>query len=230
MASVVDGFTGLGTTLGDAPGLYKANAMLKAQNARLSAQNARLSEMLAASPDVRAILEASARQPGIVANTIGFDPEGTARSIVIDRGSDAGVRRDMGVIDADGVVGRVVAVDRSSATVLLVTDGASKVPAIVQRGRFWGIATGTNSRVRLQFVSQDAKLKRGDKVVTGEGRSFHAGLAIGSITEIDHPEGSLYQTAVIQPAVAFGRLGHVLVLRGTMAGDDPAGATDDPAP
>ena len=66
--------------------------------------------------------------------------------------------------------------------------------------------------------------------MTGEGRSFHAGLAIGRITEIDHPEGSLYQTAVIQPAVAFGRLAHVLVLRGTMAGDIPDGTTDDPAP
>ena len=230
VASVVDGFQGLGTTLGDAPGLYKENATLKAQNASLTAENARLSEQLAAAPDVRAILDVSAQQAGIVANTVGFDPEGTSRSIVIDRGSEAGVRRDMGVIDADGVVGRVVAVDHSTATVLLVTDGASKVPAVVQRGRFWGIATGTNSRVRLQYVSQDAKLKRGDKVVTGEGRSFHAGLAIGTISEIDHPEGSLYQTAVIQPAVTFGRIAHVLVLRGTTPDGDPGSTTDDPAP
>ncbi len=230
VASVVDGIAGLGTTLGNAPNLYKENATLHAQNARLAAQNARLSEMLAAAPDVRAILDVATRQPGIVANTIGFDPESTSRSIVIDKGTDAGVSRDMGVIDADGVVGRIVAVDRSSATVLLVTDGASKVPAIVQRGRFWGIATGTNSRVRLQYVSQDAKLAIGDKVVTGEGRSFHAGLAIGTIAEIDHPEGSLYQTAVIQPAVTFGRLAHVLVLHATAAGLGPAPTANDPTP
>jgi rod shape-determining protein MreC len=230
VASVVDGVAGLGTTLGDAPNLYRENAALRSKNASLAAQNARLTEMLAAAPDVRAILDASARQPGIIANTIGFDPESIARSIVIDKGSDAGIRRDMGVIDADGVVGRVVAVDRSTATVLLVTDGASKVPAVVQRGRYWGIATGTNSRVRLQYVSQDAKLKVGDKVVTGEGRSFHAGLAIGTISQIDHPEGSLYQTAVIQPAVTFGRLAHVLVLHATTPGDDSEPVGDDPTP
>jgi len=230
VASVVDGVAGLGTTLGDAPNLYKENAALRGQNARLAAQNARLAEMLAAAPDVRAILDTATQQTGIVANTIGFDPESTSRSIVIDKGTDAGVERDMGVIDADGVVGRVVAADRSSATVLLVTDGASKVPAVVQRGRFWGIATGTNSRVRLQYVSQDAKLKIGDKVVTGEGRSFHAGLAIGTISEIDHPEGSLYQTAVIQPAVTFGRLAHVLVLHQAISDPAPAPPTDDPSP
>jgi cell shape-determining protein MreC len=48
--------------------------------------------------------------------------------------------------------------------------------------------------------------------VTGEGRSFHAGFEIGVVTRIDHPEGALYQTAVVTPSVAFGRLAHVVVL------------------
>jgi rod shape-determining protein MreC len=217
VASIGDGARGLGTTLGNAPGLYKENGELRAQNAALVAENARLQEALAQVPSLRDIIAAGQTQHGIVADTIGFDPENATRSIVIDRGSDAGVKRDMGVIDEHGVVGRVVAVNRSTSTVLLVTDGASKVPAIVQRGRWWGIATGTNSRMRMQYVSQDAKLRIGDAVVTGKGISFAAGLLIGKIAEIDHPEGSLYQTALVEPAVAFGRLTHVLVLS-----NDPA--------
>jgi rod shape-determining protein MreC len=223
VAAVGDSARGLSTTLGDAPNLYHINANLRAQNASLVAENARLREALAEAPDVRAILDAAAHRPGIVANTVGFDPESTTRSVVIDRGSDAGVERDMGVIDADGVVGRVVTVDPQTATVLLVTDGASKVPAVVQHGRFWGIATGTGTRIRMQYISQDAKLKIGDPVVTGEGRSFHAGLLIGKIARVDHPDGALYQTAIVEPAVAFGRLAHVIVLGGAIAAPQNTG-------
>ena len=228
-ASIGDGIRGLGTTLGDAPNLYRQNGELKTQNATLAQENARLREQLARAPGAAAIEAAAIQRPGIVANVVGFDPENASRSIVIDRGSDAGVRRDMGVIDADGVVGRVVTVDRATSAVLLVTDAASKVPAVVQRGRWWGIATGTNSRVRMQYVPQDAKLERGDRIVTGEGRSFHAGLLIGRVAEIDHPDGALYQSAVVEPAVSFGRLAHVVVLQGN-DGAPPAVPSDDPSP
>ncbi|MBD5635564.1 MAG: rod shape-determining protein MreC [Candidatus Eremiobacteraeota bacterium] len=202
-----------GSGLADAPRLYAENGALRERNRTLVADNARLSEALARVPESVAIEREREREgTGIVASTIGYDPENVFRQITIDRGSDAGIRPDDGVVNEDGVVGRVVAVLPFESTVLLVTDGASKVPAVVQRGRWWGIATGTSGRIRLQYVSQDAKLKVGDVVVTGEGRSFHAGLPIGRITRVDHPEGALYQSAVVEPAVQFGRLSRVLTL------------------
>jgi rod shape-determining protein MreC len=212
VAATASALAGAGTSLAEAPRLYAENADLRARNDALREENGRLREAIAAAPDAAAIARAAAREDGIAATTIGYDPENLSRTITIDRGSEAGVRRDDGVIDDDGVVGRVVDTTPFTSSVLLLTDGASKVPAVVQRGRWWGIATGTNSRVRLEYVSQDARLAVGDVVVTGEGRSFHAGLAIGRIAAIDHPEGALYQAAVVEPAVAFGRLGHVLVI------------------
>jgi rod shape-determining protein MreC len=213
---------GASATLGDAPRLYARNAELSAENRSLRGENARLQEALAEAPEAAAIARSAAELPGaIVATVVGFDPENLSRIVTIDRGSEAGVHRDDGVIDEDGVVGRVVDVTPLSSTVLLAIDGASKVPAVVQRGRWWGIATGTNSRIRLQYVSQDAKLHVGDAVVTGEGRSFRAGLALGRISEVDHPEGALYQTALIEPAVAFGRISRVLVLPHAMTSDEP---------
>ncbi len=202
-----------GSGLSDAPRLAGENAALRARNRELAAENAQLSEALAEVPDARAIARAQALEPGgVVASIIGYDPENVFRQITLDRGANGGIAPDQGVVTEDGIVGRVIAVTPLESTVLLVTDGASKVPAVVQRGRWWGIATGTNGRIRLQYVSQDAKLRVGDTVVTGEGRSFHAGLAIGKITRVDHPEGALYQTAVVEPAVPFGRLSHVVVL------------------
>jgi len=197
----------------DAPHLVGENAALAERNRALEAENARLREALSTQPDAAAIERVAARVPGgVVAATIGFDPENQSRIVTIDKGAHAGVRVDSGVIGEAGVVGRVIGVEPFTSKVLLLTDATSKVPAVVQRGRWWGIATGTNTRVQLQYVSQDAKLRRGDVVVTGEGRSFHAGVPIGRIIAIFHSEGALYQTAVVEPAVAFGRLGRVLVL------------------
>jgi rod shape-determining protein MreC len=213
LATTSGALRGAGSGLADVPRLSAENAELRKRNRALTAVNARLNEALAQAPEARAIAAERALEPGgTIALAIGYDPENVSRQITLDHGDGAGLRPGDGVVNEDGVVGRVVAVTPLESTVLLVTDGASKVPAVVQRGRWWGIATGTGSRIRLQFVSQDAKLRVGDKVVTGEGRSFHAGLAIGTITRVDHPEGALYQTAVVEPAVAFGRLSHVLVL------------------
>jgi len=202
-----------GETLADIPRLYVENQRLIERNRTLTAQNARLREALSRLPDALALQRAAVREPtAITATTIGYDPESQSRVVTIDRGTRAGIRREDGVIGADGIVGRVIEADPFTSKVLLIVDGSSKVPAVVQRGRWWGIATGTSSRIQLQYVSQDARLRVGDVVVTGEGRSFRAGLIIGRIREIYHTEGALYQTALVEPAVTFGRLGRVLVV------------------
>ena len=203
---------GFGAVL-DAPHLAHENDALQTRNRALESENVRLREALSLQPDAAAILRVATREPGgIIADAIAFDPENQSRIVTIDKGWQAGVRLDAGVIDDDGVVGRVVGVEPLTSKVLLMTDASSKVPAVVQRGRWWGIATGTNTRVQLQYVSQDAHLRPGDLIVTGEGRSFHAGLPIGRIVQVYHSEGALYQTALVEPSVAFGRLGRILVL------------------
>jgi rod shape-determining protein MreC len=213
VATLVGGAESTVGAIAAAPRLAIDNRRLSSENRALSAENHRLREALSVVPDAEAIERAAAREPeGIEAMTIGYDPENQSRVITIDRGERAGIKREDGVIAADGVVGRVIEAEPFTSKVLLVTDASSKVPAIVQRGRWWGIAAGTSSRIQLQYVSQDAPLKVGDVVVTGEGRSFHAGLLIGRISRIDHPEGALYQSALLEPAVSFGRLGRVLVV------------------
>ena len=196
------------------PQLEGEVAKLRRQNARLTAENAKLNETLARVPSQEAAQNAAARYPtGIPAMVIGFDPENKQQIITLDKGTRAGVARDDGVVNADGVVGRVIEADPLSSKVLLITDYTSNLPAIVQKGRWWGIATGTLTRVNLHYVSQDARLHAGDAVVTGEGRSFHAGLMIGRVASVTPmPAGALDQQAIVEPAVALGRLDHVVIL------------------
>ncbi|MBV8073862.1 MAG: rod shape-determining protein MreC [Candidatus Eremiobacteraeota bacterium] len=196
------------------PRLESENARLTDENARLRAQNAELNETLARVPSELGLERARALYPsGIAAAVIAYDPENKQQIVTIDKGSNAGVSRDDGVVNDEGVVGRVVETSPLSSKVLLITDYTSNLPAIVQRGRWWAIATGTLTRINLHYVSQDARLHVGDAIVTGEGRSFHAGLLVGHIASLTPmPAGALDQQAIVEPAVAFGRIDHVVVL------------------
>jgi rod shape-determining protein MreC len=196
------------------PGLAADNGRLRSENATLRRQNDEYREVLARVPAAQDIVAAKLAHPdGLEATVIGYDPEATLRVVTIDRGAKDGVHRDDGVVSGAGVVGRIVEVGPLSSKVLLVTDATSKLPAVVQRGRWWAIAVGTSTRVKLSFVSQDAKLKVGDRVITGEGRSFHAGILIGRIKQLAPVSaGALDQSAIVEPATDLTALSRVVVL------------------
>lgn len=200
-------------TIVSLPSLQHENASLSAQTIALEQENARLHELVAAYQEENAIAPRIAEYPrALEARVIGFPPEGAVQSVTIDKGSRSGVSRDDGVLSADGVVGRIVEAGPFTSKVALITDFTSTIPAIVQRGRYWGVAKGNQTSVRLDYVSQDAPLRVGDRVVTGEARSFHSGALIGTIQKIERGDSMLYQTAVVKPAVDFSRLDRLVVV------------------
>jgi rod shape-determining protein MreC len=202
------------TAVVQAPQLARENGELRANIAQLQQANRDLTETLARVPAEAALARAQAAAPeGIPANVIGFDPENALHVITIDRGAKDHLQTDDGVMTGDGVVGRVVEVDPLSAKVLLINDPTSRLTAQIQRGRWWAIAVGTLTRVKLRFISQDAKLHVGDRVVTGEGRSFRAGVPIGRIAALEPMNaGALDQSAIVEPAVNLAGLTRVLVV------------------
>lgn len=201
------------TALASLPALQGENGRLRAENAALSQENAQLHEQLAAYAGSAQLAGRLLEYPsGIRARVIGFPPEGGVQTVTIDKGTRAGVQRDDGVLAAQGVVGRVVEAAPFFSKVALLTDFTSTIPAIVQRGRYWGVAKGNQNSVRLEYVSQDAPLRPGDRVVTGEARSFHSGAPIGTIVSIQRSDSTLYQTAVVAPAVDFSRIDRVVVI------------------
>ena len=210
--AVVDGVGGGVHNVLSLPQLSKENIALQKQNRALIEENANLHELAAGYAAEVSVRPAVELFHGIEARVIGFPPENEERTITIDRGSNAGIRKDEGVVATDGVVGRIASVTPFSSTVVLITDYTSRLPAVVRHGRWWGIARGNLSSVRMEYIPQDAVLKVGETVVTGEGRSFHSGLPIGTITKIERGDATLYQTAVLKPAVRLGALDRVVVV------------------
>jgi rod shape-determining protein MreC len=212
-SAAIGGARSAGNAVVSLPQLERENAGLRARNAQLEQENTQLHELAAqyASEDaLRPVLDTNPR--GIEARVIGYPPENESRTITIDRGSNAGVHKDDGVLAKGGVVGRIASVTPFSSQIVLITDYTSRLPAVTQRGRFWGIARGNLSSVRVEYIPQDAAIKVGDVVVTGEGRSFHSGIPIGTITRIERGDATLYQTAVLKTAVDLDSLDHVVVV------------------
>jgi rod shape-determining protein MreC len=212
IAATIRGVRTIGTTVLAMPGLERENMLLRARNRRLIEENARLHELAAAYAAESSVRPVVDLYHGIEARVIGFSPENDSRAVTIDKGSLEGLRRDEGVLAADGVVGRVATVGPFSSTVVLATDYTSRIPAIVRRGRWWGIARGNLGSVVVEYIPQDARLRAGDVVVTGEGRSFHSGVPIGVVTSIEGSDAALYQTAVLRTFVDLGALDRVVVV------------------
>ena len=189
------------------------NQALSDKTRRLAAANERLRSAETENRDLRRLLAMKPQVSGVslAADVIGYAPEATSRTITIDRGSSDGIKRDSVVVAGDGLVGHVISAGPHAARVLLITDPQSSVPAYLARSRSWGIASGTWLHVKMKYIDQNVKLQNGDLVITGRGEIYPGGIPIGRVREIDRKDNALYQTAVLEPAVDFASLTHVLV-------------------
>lgn len=153
----------------------------------------------------------------VAARVVGKDATNWFKTILIDRGSQSGLRRNLPVVAPDGLVGRVVEVTPSSAKVQLITDPVSAAGALMQRTRVTGIVTGQlGAGLRIRYLPLLADVAIGDEVVTsGMGGVFPKGIPVGRVTAVERKSGALFQEAALQPKVDLGRLEEVLILMGT---------------
>lgn len=173
----------------------------QAEAIRLEAQNAALRQLLRMPRLEQAPIWTTAR---VVADSGGP----FVRTVLIDAGDDRGVAKGMAVANERGLVGRVIAVGRRSARVLLLTDLNSQIPAIVDRSRDAAILEGTNDGLpTLHFLPLSPAFRVGDRVLTsGRGGVLPPGLPIGVISRIDGKD------VVVTPFVDWDRLDYVAVL------------------
>jgi rod shape-determining protein MreC len=156
------------------------------------------------------------------ARVIGRDASNWWKSIQIDRGSNDGVRENMAVLNADGLVGKTIQVSRGESRVLLLVDPNCKVSAVVQDSREPGVASGAESalafspRCVMTYVNRDARVKPGESVITsGLGGVFPKGILIGAVRRAQlNKQTGMYQDVELKPAVDFRRLEEVLVIVG----------------
>ena len=201
----------------DMAALKQKNALLDAENSRLQAQVIQLQQQLKDSEVLYALLKFARARPNdtyVAASVIGRDPSPFLRYIMIDKGSDDGLRHGMPVVTAEGLVGRVDAVIANAARIQLVNDPGSAVNILVSSTRTEAILSGTvTGDVQLDMVPLDITLKPGEVILTSAlGGTYPAGILVGQVVSVRRLETELFQTASVQPAVDYTNLRAVLVV------------------
>ncbi|MEU9609078.1 rod shape-determining protein MreC [Streptomyces sp. NPDC048057] len=136
--------------------------------------------------------------------------QGFSWTVTIDIGSRDGIKRDMTVLNGDGLVGRVTTVGPNTATVLLANDPDFTVGTRMEKTDELGFATGQGDRpLSVQLLNGKSKVKQGDRLVTfgsQASRPFVAGVPIGEVVRVDPARGDLTRTIYVRPYVGFSRL------------------------
>jgi rod shape-determining protein MreC len=149
----------------------------------------------------------------VAAQVIGSSGTEQSRAVYIDKGESAGIKPDMAVITADGIVGKVLHVYRSTSLVLLINDQTSGVGAILEKSRLQGILRGTPAgEIALEKVMSDETVPVGELVLTSGGdRIFPKGLPVGRVSKVS-PGNDLFLNIRVKPAISLSRFEEVLVV------------------
>ena len=106
-----------------------------------------------------------------------------ARAVLVALPPGHHLTRGRIVLDAQGLVGRVIQVGARSARIMLLTDLNSRVPVTLQNSRGRALLVGTNGpRPRLMYWTEGTEPAEGERVVTSaEVGAFPAGLPVGTV-------------------------------------------------
>ncbi len=194
---------------------HDENIRLKKEIDRLMIENSRSRELLSTYKRLQELLNfrGDSDETALAAQVIGRDPTGF-KSIIIDKGSNAGIKENMPVFNAKGVVGQIVSVSYNYSKVLLLIDQNSAVDCIIERSRDSGIVKGVSSKIcTLDYVLKTSDVSVGDLVITsGLDRIFPKGNSVGVVTKVEDTPGELFKNVTIKPSVDFSKLEEVLVL------------------
>ncbi len=193
---------------------------LKEQNQELTMENQLLREDKMEVRRLRSLLGfqdiSLQKYEMVAARVIARSPNNWYRNIVIDKGSDSGIEKDMAVISPVGLVGRVASVSRDSAHIDLITHREIAVGAIVQENReTQGIVEGlgNSNLLRMVNIPYYSTIKPGNNIITsGLSESYPKGIDIGIVKEVELQPDGILLSALVEPAVSFDKLEEVLVV------------------
>lgn len=209
----------------DARGLHEENIRLQHENALLRAELATGAldrNRLAEYDGLSGVAEGSGFEL-VPARVAAIGPaQAFARTVTIDAGTAEGVHADLTVVDASGLVGRVLRAGEHTATVLLAVDAGSVVGARLARSMELGFLRGNGSlgsegRLTLDLVDPDAIPTVGDTVVTWGsqgGSPYVAGVPVGEVTGVRASAGDQSVTADVRPFADMSALDLVGVVVG----------------
>ncbi|MFB6467988.1 rod shape-determining protein MreC [Cytobacillus sp. Hz8] len=214
----------------DLQNTYQENKKLKSRLDELAKLEADVQELKKENDDLRGILDKKddlrSFSP-IQATVIGRNPDLWNELLIINKGKVNGVKKNMAVITANGLIGKVKSSNQFSATIQLLSsmDHTNRISAVIQGKKpAYGIINGYDEKkelLLLKRIPSKASVKKNQMVITsGLGGVFPKGLTIGKVVEVEPDENGLTQTAYVQPGANFYDVENVMVVKREMMQPD----------
>lgn len=137
-----------------------------------------------------------------------------AQRLMIDRGSAAGLRGGLPVIDAAGLVGQIQRVYPGSSEVILVSSPGHLTPVQIERTAQRGLAAGSGQGgLELRYMPSHADVRVGDRLLTsGIDGVYPPGIPVARVTRVSRSQSSPYLRIECLPLAGLDRTRSVLVL------------------
>jgi len=197
--------------------LVKENVDLKAQHLLLKAQVQRLVAIESENNQLKALLRSSTQVNGkvLIAQLLAVDSDPFVNQVMLDKGSREGVYIGQPVLDANGVMGKVIQVSPMTSRILLITDNHSGIPVQDMRNGVRAIAMGDSYSGNLHLINlpQTVDIRVGDQLVTsGLGEHYPMGYPVGEITAVIKDPGMQFATIVVAPKAQPDKSQEVLLI------------------
>ncbi len=198
---------------------------LKAERLLTNARLQRLTALEAENARLRALLDARTRvrDEVRVAEIMSVDANPYEHNLVIDIGSRDGVYDGQAIVDADGVVGQVIATGVMTAQAVLISDTDHALPVEVNRNGLRTIAVGTGEIdvLDLPFLPNNADIQAGDLLVTsGLGGAFPAGYPVAVVDRVTRLPQEPFAEVTATPSAALDQVREVMLIWSAPSGDE----------
>jgi rod shape-determining protein MreC len=219
-AQLVAGFF---ENINDIKNTYKENKLLKerleeyvtleAQVQALKKENEQLRDLLDKKESLRDFIP-------IQATVIGRNPDRWREMIIVNKGEQHGVKKDMAVITPEGLVGKVQHASQFTSTVQLLSalDQNNRISAYVQgKEKVFGLIEGYDEKRRellLKEIPFDANVEKKQKVLTsGLGGIFPKELPIGEVTKVEPDQYGLTKVVYVKPSANLYDIDDVIIVK-----------------
>ena len=199
--------------------IIQENEELKARNSELETELRELEMIKAENRTLQEHMNLTEKYQSystIPAYVINKDVSNFSSTLVLNVGSEDGIKENMTVIADKGLVGHVISVAENTCKVQVIIDSASTVSCTISTTTESIICKGTlenNQNLRASYIPTGAELIQGDLVYTsGVGGIYPKGIIIGEVTEIITTSNITDRYAIVQPAVDFSNVDTVLVI------------------
>jgi rod shape-determining protein MreC len=219
-AQLVAGFF---ENVNDIRNTYKENKLLKERLEEYVALEAQVQALKKENEELRALLDKKESLRDFIpiqATVIGRNPDRWQETVIVNKGEQHGVKKDMAVITPEGLVGKVQHASQFTSTVQLLSalDQKNRISAYVQGNEnVFGLIEGYDEKRRallLKRIPFDAKIKKKQKVLTsGLGGIFPKGLVIGEVMEVVPDQYGLTKMVYVKPSANFYDIDGVIIVK-----------------